>query len=88
MTGVAERPQKTRLSRWIFESGRRARKFGYMRKGTTLRVLVATRPKLVFDQMAAPITELIDIIYILAEMLTASGLRLITESLLKPPSLS
>jgi hypothetical protein len=41
-----------------FKNGRSAGKGAYTWKGTTLKVMVAIGPKLVFDEMAAPVPEI------------------------------
>jgi hypothetical protein len=43
-----------------FKNGRSAGNGTYGRKGTTSRVMVASRPKVSFDQMAAPVLEIMD----------------------------
>jgi hypothetical protein len=43
-----------------FKNGRSAGNSAYSRKGTTSRVLVASRPKVRFDKMAAPVPEIMD----------------------------
>jgi hypothetical protein len=42
------------------KDGRSAGNGAYARKGTTSRVMVACRPKLAFDQMAARVPEIMD----------------------------
>jgi hypothetical protein len=42
------------------KDGRNAGNGAYARKGTASRVMVACSPKLVFDQMSAPVTEIMD----------------------------
>jgi hypothetical protein len=43
-----------------FKNGRSAGNDPYARKGTTTGVMVASRPKVIFDQMATPVPEIID----------------------------
>jgi hypothetical protein len=42
------------------KNGKSARYNAYAPKGTTLKVTVATKPKVSFDQMAAPVSEIMD----------------------------
>jgi hypothetical protein len=44
-----------------FRNGRSAWNGAYMQKGTTLRVMVASRPKVIFDQITATVPEITDI---------------------------
>jgi hypothetical protein len=43
-----------------FKKGRSTGNSAYVRMATTSRVMVASRHKLVFDQMAAPVAEIVD----------------------------
>jgi hypothetical protein len=43
------------------KNGRRAENDAYMRKRTTSRVMVASRPQVIFNQMAEPVLEFMDI---------------------------
>jgi hypothetical protein len=43
-----------------FKNGRSAENGSHMWKGTTLKVIVTGRAKLVFDQTAAPVPEIMD----------------------------
>jgi hypothetical protein len=43
-----------------FKNDRSAGNGAYGRKGTTSRVMVARMPKISFDQMAAPVLEIMD----------------------------
>jgi hypothetical protein len=47
-------------SRMHLKNGRSAENRAYMQKGATSRVMAASRPKVSFDQMAAPIPEIMD----------------------------
>jgi hypothetical protein len=47
-------------SRMNFKNSRSAGNGAHMWKGTTLKVIVTGRPKLVFDQRAAPVPEITD----------------------------
>jgi hypothetical protein len=44
-----------------FTKGRSAENGVYAWKGTTSRVMVASRPKVSFDQMMAPVPEMMDV---------------------------
>jgi hypothetical protein len=43
-----------------FRNGRRGGNSAYARKGTASKVTVGSRPKVSFDQMAAPVPEIMD----------------------------
>jgi hypothetical protein len=43
-----------------FKNERSVSKGIYLQKGTSSRVMVGSSPKLVFDQMAAPVPEIMD----------------------------
>jgi hypothetical protein len=43
-----------------FKNGISTGKDAYMQTGTILRVMLASRPKISFDQMAAPVPEIMD----------------------------
>jgi hypothetical protein len=42
------------------KSGRSAGNGAHTKKGTTSRVMVTSSPKIIFDQMAAPVPEIMD----------------------------
>jgi hypothetical protein len=44
-----------------FKNGRSTGNVKYLWKGTTLRVIAASSPKLFFDQMAAPVPDIMEI---------------------------
>jgi hypothetical protein len=44
----------------VFKKWQKRWKDAYVQQGTTSKVMVASRPKVSFDQMAAPIPEIMD----------------------------
>jgi hypothetical protein len=78
-----EHPHRTRLPGCILKKWkhRSTGNSAYARKETTLRVMVASRPKVCFDQMATTVPEIMDVI----KRLTLAGLPLIWRKQIQFP---
>jgi hypothetical protein len=53
-------PSQNTTSRMHLKNGRRAGSGAYARKGTTSSVMVASMPEVSFEQIAAPVPEIMD----------------------------